>query len=221
MSPPQVHGPHEPLSALLARLLTSANGATLTANQLIARTGGRGLYLVLVLLSLPFVAWVSVPGMSTAFGPAIGWMAWRAALGKPTRLPSRLGDRPLSPRVRQAILGGGLKFLRLLEKAVRPRRTGWMSWRVARTANALLIVAMSLLLALPLPSPPFFGSNALPSYAIILLALSMMEEDGVLIWFGYAAVLVALAYFAVLGGLIWVHLARWFELLLRLLESAQ
>ncbi|MCX8090405.1 MAG: exopolysaccharide biosynthesis protein, partial [Verrucomicrobiae bacterium] len=215
MSPPQVHGPHEPLSALLARLLSADDAASLTANQLIARTGGRGLYLVLVLLSLPFVAWVSVPGMSTAFGPAIGWLALRAALGKPTRLPRRLGDRPLSPRVRQAILGGGLKFLRFLEKAIRPRRTGWMSWRAAHLANSLLIVGMSLLLALPLPSPPFFGSNALPSYAIILIALSMMEEDGVMIWFGYLAALVALAYFGVLGGLVWVHLARWFEQLLR------
>lgn len=206
---------------LLARLLNSEDAGSLTANQLIARTGGRGLYLVLVLLSLPFVAWVSVPGMSTAFGPAIGWMALRSALGKPARLPSRLGDRPLSPRVRQAILGGGLKFLRFLEKAIRPRRTGWMSWRAAHTANSLLIVAMSLLLALPLPSPPFFGSNALPSYAIILIALSMMEEDGVMIWFGYVAAVVALGYFGVLGGLVWVHLARWFEMLLRLLESAQ
>lgn len=219
MSLSQVHGPHEPLSALLARLLSAE--PSLTANQLIARTGGRGLYLVLVLLSLPFVAWVSLPGMSTAFGPAIGWLALRAALGKPARLPARLGDRPLSPRFRQAILGGGLKFLRFLEKVVRPRRTGWMSWRAAHTAHALLIVLMALLLALPLPAPPFFGANALPAYAIILIALSMMEEDGVMIWLGYAAALVALAYFVVLGGLVWIHLARWFELLLRLLKQMQ
>lgn len=221
MAPLQVHGPHEPLSVLLARLLASEEAASLSANQLIARTGGRGLYLVWVLLSLPFVAWVSVPGMSTAFGLAIGWMALRAALGKPTRLPARLGDRPLSPRVRQAILGGGLKFLRFLEKAVRPRRTGWVSRPGVRMANSLLIVAMSLLLALPLPSPPFFGSNALPSYAIILIALGMMEEDGLMIGFGYVAALVALGYFGLLGGVVWVYLSRWFELLLRWLESTQ
>jgi hypothetical protein len=33
------------------------------------------------------------------------------------------------------------------------------------------------------PFPPF--TNALPAYSIILLAASMMEEDGVLIWVGY------------------------------------
>ena len=34
------------------------------------------------------------------------------------------------------------------------------------------------------PFPPF--TNSLPAYSIILLAASMMEEDGVLIWVGYA-----------------------------------
>jgi len=57
-----------------------------------------------------------------------------------------------------------------------PRRTAWMSWRIARLGHALLIVFMAFLLTLPLPSPPFLGSNALPSYGIILLAVSMMEE---------------------------------------------
>lgn len=195
--------------------------ASLTANQLIERTGGRGLYLVFVLLSLPFVAWVSVPGMSTVLGPIIGLLALRLALGKTPRLPVKLGDRVLPPKVRSAIFGGGLKFLRFLEKGVRPRRTLWMTWPIARLANALLVVVMAFLLALPLPSPPFLGSNALPSYAIILLALSMMEEDGVMIWLGYVASVVAGGYFVLLGGLIVKHLANWFDLLLRLLERTQ
>ena len=195
--------------------------ASLTSNQLIERTRGRGLYLVFVLLSLPFVAWVSVPGMSTVLGPIIGLLALRLALGKTPRLPVKLGDCELPPKVRRAILGGGLKFLRFLEKGVRPRRTTWMTWPISRLANALLVVFMAFLLALPLPSPPFLGSNALPSYAIILLAFSMMEEDGVMIWLGYAASVVAGGYFVLLGGLIVNHLADWFDLLLRLLERTQ
>ena len=96
-----------------------------------------------------------------------------------------------------------------------------MTWRIARLGHALVIVLMAFLLALPLPSPPFLGSNALPSYAIILLALSMMEEDGVMIWIGYLASLVATAYFLWLGGLIVKHLADWLHAAWHLLGRTQ
>src|SRR6267378_3410441 len=213
---------HEPLSQSLERILSESEATgPLTANQLIERTQGRGMYLVLILLSLPFVAWVSVPGMSTVLGPMIGLLGVRLALGKSARLPAKFGDRALPPKLRKAVEGPGLKFFRFLEKGVRPRRTTWLGWRVARFVHALLIIIMAGLLALPLPSPPFFGSNALPSYAIILLALSMMEEDGVMIWFAYAAALIAAAYFVLLGGLIVTHLARWLHALWHLLETTQ
>lgn len=213
---------HEPLSQSLTRILERGGAeGVLTANQLIERTEGRGFYFLFIILSLPFVAWVSLPGMSTLLGPMIALLAFRLALGKKPRLPAFLGDRKLPPKLKQNILSGGLKFCRFLEKGVRPRRTTWMTWGVARLLHALLVVFMALLLALPLPSPPFLGSNAVPSYAIILLAVSMMEEDGVMIWFGYLASLVAVAYFAVLGGLIATHLAHWAHDFLRLLETAQ
>ncbi len=222
MPPAESSPTHEPLSQTLARLL-AADGApaSFTANQIIERTGGRGLYLVFILLSLPFVAWVSVPGMSTVLGPVIGLLALRLALGQAPRLPARFGDRELPPKVRKAIAGGGLRFLRWLEKAVRPRRTTWLTWPVPRTLNALLVLFMAVLLALPLPSPPFLGSNAFPSYAIILLALSMMEEDGAMIWAGYASSVVATAYFAIFGALIAKHLSGWLAALLRLWERTQ
>ena len=84
---------------------------------------------------------------------------------------------------------------------------------MARLLHALLILFLALLLALPLPSPPFFGSNALPSYAIILLAISMMEEDGMVIWLGYVATIASAIYLTIMIGL---HL----EILLRLIRTS-
>lgn len=211
----------EPLSQSLVRLMESGGvQPAVTANQLLEHTEGRGSYLVMLLLALPFVAWVSVPGMSSLVGLIVGLLALRLMRNQPPRLPRVLGDRPLSPKVRQAILRGGLKFCRLLERFVRPRRTLWMRWRAVGVLHALGILLMAVLLALPLPSPPFFGSNALPSYAIILLAVSMMEADGVMIFAGYVAALVAVAYFVIFGELVRHHLVEWWGLLLRLLERA-
>jgi len=212
----------EPLSRSLARIMETGDpDAPLTINQLLARTEGRGIYLVVILLSLPFVVWVSVPGMSTLCGPAILVLAGRLAVGKPARLPRTLGDRPLSPRLQRTVLSGGLKFCRLLERGVRPRRTVWLAHRWSVAAHAVLLALLAFLLALPLPSPPFFGSNTLPSYALILLAVSMMEGDGVMIWAGYLATLVAVGYFVVLGDVLFTHLAGWLVALWRLLEITQ
>jgi hypothetical protein len=176
---------HEPLSQKLAQILvTNSVGGRITINHLLERTEGRGLYLVVMLLSLPFIVPVSIPGVSTVLGLIIALLCFRLALGLPPRLPDFLGERPLPQQMEKKIIAGSVKFLRFVEKLVKPRRTQWMSSRAAVSVNALLMTLMGLLLALPFPPlPPL--TNALPCYSLILLAASMMEEDGVLIWFAY------------------------------------
>jgi hypothetical protein len=71
---------------------------------------------------------------------------------------------------------------------------------------------------LPLPAPPFFFTNSLPSYAIILLAASMMEEDGVLIWAAYALVLANIIFFGLIAGAIIKLLMKMFAGLMRSLS---
>ena len=208
---------HEPLSQRLAHIL-AANGEAggVTLNQLIDRTEGRGVFSILILLSLPFVGPVSIAGMSTPFGVAIALIALRVARRRPPHLPKRIGDRPLPARLKK-VVRGGVKFLRFLEKIVKPRPVAWMGWPKAQAGNALLLVFMAVLLALPLPPiPPF--TNALPSYAIILVAASLMEEDGLMIWAGYAASLGTVVYFAFWAGFIGTHLAKWFDQLMHLLR---
>ena len=177
---------HEPLSRKLTEILEHHHDPDgITLNQLMERTGGRGFYLVIILLSLPFIVPVSIPGVSTVLGLTIAVLSLRLAFGKSARLPRFMGGRRLSPGFREKILGGSIRFLRFVEKGVKPRRTRWLATRWAISANALLMTFMACLLALPFPPfPPF--TNALPCYSLILVAASTMEEDGVLIWLGYA-----------------------------------
>ena len=143
---------HEPLSQSLEKFLAGKDqGAGITLNQLLDRTDGRGIYLLIVVLSLPFVIPVSIPGFSTAFGAVIIIMSVRMALGLPPHLPKSLGQRSFSPTTQKRLLNGSVKLLRFIEKGVRPRKTQWLTWRAAQAANALLIAFMALLLALPIP----------------------------------------------------------------------
>jgi hypothetical protein len=214
--PPSTRGSvqHEPLSVRIANVLAHwPAGEPLTLNRLLERTEGRGFYLVIILLALPFVVPVSIPGVSTLLGLTTACLALRLALGLPPRLPRFLGEREISLRFQKKVLGASIRILHFIEKLVKPRRTPWMHHPVVRSANAVLMAFMALLLALPFPPlPPF--TNALPSYAIILLAASMMEEDGVTIWFAYAVMLGTIIYLVAIVGALQVGLVKvwnWLE----------
>jgi hypothetical protein len=186
----------EPLSTVITRLLDEPNGR-LTINGLLQRTAGRGIFLFLILLCLPFITPVPLPGVSLVVGGVVVILGWRHGLGLTARLPAWLGERELPLARRRRVLQFSLKFVRLLERLARPRHH--------RCLNGCVLAALGLLLTLPLPVP---FTNSLPGYAVILISASIMERDGLLIWAGYLVGLLALAYlvFIVVGG---VHLFGW------------
>jgi hypothetical protein len=210
--------PHVRLSAELEEILRDeAGGNGLTMNSLIRRTHGRGIYLVMILLSLPFLTPIPLPGLSNFVGVVLLVLAVRLALDLPPRLPRFIGARALSPKTFHKVVAGSLKTLRFIEKVVRPRRTAWLNWRAARIANALLLAAMACVLALPFPPIPF--TNSLPALAIVLAAASMMEEDGVMIWAGYAAALGTVIYLASAAGVIVGLTVKYLDQVLEFLRS--
>lgn len=231
---------HEPLSQRLANILkeTPPSGRV-TMNYLVERTEGRGLYLLFILLCVPFVPLVSPPGLSGLLGGIICLLSLYLVIGARPQLPRFIGARPLPPGLqeqllsfltppaadqprprarglRQRLISGGVKVLRFIERWCRPRRTQWMSWRVALIGNNLLIALLAFLLALPLPSAPIFPTNGLPAYAIILVAAAVMEEDGVLIWFGYALSLATIVFFISIAGMVVQFFAATFHWVQRL-----
>jgi hypothetical protein len=180
---------------MLSAILNSyPPGRLLTLNTVLDRTEGRGFFCLIILLCFPFLGPVSIPGTSTPLGAVIFLMALRLALRLSPRLPRWIGERRL-PRGFHRVLGQSAKVLRFLERwLVRPRRTGWLGWRLAWGLNGLVLALMAFCLALPIP-PVIPLTNMLPAYAIVLVAFSMMEEDGVMVWLGYAVTVGALAYF--------------------------
>lgn len=193
---------HPPLSQHLRHLLQedSPDGSH-SLNALLSQTEGRGIYLVMILVSLPSIVPIPLPGLSFIIGAVTAWLGIRLAMDLPPRLPRFLGERSLPTATWNRILEASCRFLRFVEKLAKPRGRAWITMRPAKIGNALILVYLGLLLIVPFP-PFILFTNSLPSYAVILVAASMMEEDGLLIWFGYAATVVATAYFALLffGG---------------------
>ncbi|MCC7375055.1 MAG: exopolysaccharide biosynthesis protein [Verrucomicrobiales bacterium] len=178
-----------------------------------ARTGGRGIFLVTILLCLPFITPIPLPGLSNVIGLALLVVAVRQFLGHPARLPRFLGARPWPAERMARVMKASLKFVGWLEKWVRPRRTQWLATTWAVRGNALVFGVMALLLALPIP-PIMPFSNAFPAYAIILLSAALMEEDGATIWIAYGACVGTLAYFGLFLGVIIKFLIKFEERIL-------
>jgi hypothetical protein len=197
---------HQPLSAALQAILDHESvRERLTLNFLLEQTEGRSLFLVLILLALPSVY---LPGISVAFGLVMMFLAIALAFERPARLPKFIGDHALPKAAMNKVLRTSVRLLRFIEKMVKPRRTPWMKWRAPKTINALIIAWMAFLLALPIPPVPVPFTNMLPGYAIVLMAVAMMEEDGVMIWIGYAASAFTTAYFAFFFTLISATLVK-------------
>jgi hypothetical protein len=190
---------HLPLSQSLKALLETKSGGSFVLNELLTRTDGRGTYLMMIVLSLPFITPIPLPGVSTVLGGVIIWLAIRQAMGHPARLPAFLGERPLPAGKQQQIMNASVKFLTWLEKLVRPRGGAWLVSRPGRWFHAVLLSFLGFLLVLPFP--PFVPfTNSLPAYALIVTAASIMEEDGLVIWLGYVLAALSAAYISLIYG---------------------
>ena len=109
-----------PLSQSLVRLLERGGSPRATTiAEFIDLTHGRGLHLVIILLCLPFLIPVSVPGLSTVLGFIIAFLAVRLGFGVSKPLPRFLGQRRLPSAARARVLKGGIRFLKATHCSVR------------------------------------------------------------------------------------------------------
>jgi len=180
------------LSTDLELLQARVKGRSLTLVELKQSLKGRGSAMLLILLALPF-CFIAIPGLSTPFGIAICLIGGCLVMGREPWLPRFILCRRLSSTRLAQLLTGAIKVARQLEKFVRPRlgflHTGPGMLRVI----GLGIVIASLGLMLPLPIP---FSNSIPAWAIVLLAIGMMENDGLCVLLGH---LTAIATWAFIG----------------------
>lgn len=203
---------HVPLSQALSALIAKGDSTTIRIGALVEGTQERGFHLMMILLSLPFVSPIPLPGLSTVVGIALAIMSLRVAWRLEPRLPSFLGNREIPRERMESFVRKTASALRVVEKIVKPRLRAWMTWPAARFFNAMLLALMGILLALPLP-PVLPFSNSLPCWGIILIALAVIERDGVLIWLGYIVALGTFIYLGFFTTAVFVGIDRLFELL--------
>lgn len=188
--------PPRKLSEELLLLQQRSALRTLTLREVIFALGGRAYSLLLILLALPFITPVPLPGLSTPFGLAIALIALRLALGQRPWLPKKLQRRTIPSAFFDTLVRVAAKVIRFLEKLLRPRLAIVTEFGWARQVHALLMLLAALALLLPLPIP---FTNSFPAWVVLMMAGGLLERDGVFVIAAYVVFAAGIAYFALLG----------------------
>jgi hypothetical protein len=188
------------LGVALQQLIAEIQGDTITLRDLLALIGEQGILLFCIVLTLPFLLPVSIPGVSTVFGLVIILLGISLVLNRLPWIPARLMDRHISNEHLIPTLQKGVEMFQRIERWMRPRLTRVTTGAFVNRLNGLALTAGGVLLIFPLSFIPF--SNTLPAVAILLLALGMLQRDGYFIIGGYIALVATVIYFAALALLV-------------------
>lgn len=184
------------LSEELAQLHAVTAERAVTLREVIYVLRGRAYLLLVLLLSLPFITPIPLPGLSTPFGLAIALISLRLMLGQRPWLAKNLQRKELPAGFIGRLLSVAARVLRFLEKFLRPRLVVLTNTALLNQLHAGLMLAAALALLLPLPIP---FTNSFPAWTILLLAAGLLESDGVAVLLGYLVFAAGVLYFVLLG----------------------
>jgi hypothetical protein len=160
-------------SQLVDDLATELDGDRITVGDLLKSLEGRGLGLILLILSLPMCV-PNIPGISTLFGLLLLGPSFQMIFGNKTLwMPGFVKRWSFKGNdLRKALRACG-KLLHKLEYLARPRLIPLTS-RPGMLYAGLQTLVMALVLLLPMP-----GANILPGIAVALTGLGVLQRDGI------------------------------------------
>jgi hypothetical protein len=190
---PDAAHPHESASDVVARVAEETPGERIPLGDLIDALGERTFGLVMLVLALPCAIpflygvpqVVSIPMLFVAAQLVIG----RRALW----LPQGLRARSFSKADYAAMIARARPWLLRLERLSRPRLVALTRPPLDQVVGLAMLIA-SLSIAVPLPL-----TNTVPGIGVAILALGLIERDGLLVVGGALVALVWIGFLVFAG----------------------
>lgn len=166
----------------------------ISLGHLIEGFGNRAFGALLFIFAVPVALPIAIPGISAVLGAPLLFLSWQLSCGRerpwlPQVMRSRSFRRDDFARMLQRVLPS----IRRVERLVGPRLI-WMTNRRGEQVIGLFAFVLAVVLFLPIP----FG-NTVPALAIAIMALAVLERDGLA---AIAGTLVGLAGIALVSGVI-------------------
>jgi hypothetical protein len=173
-------------SDLLKEIAHTPDNGSITVGKFVEMLGDRSFALSILIFSLPNSLPVpGIPGFSTLTGVPILLIAMQIVFGRQSIwLPQKVAEKTFSQAVITKIVHKALPVIKWLERFIKPRVSMICESWGERLMGAL-IFTMALILTLPI-----VGGNFLPGFSISLMALALLENDGI---FAIFSMLFALA----------------------------
>lgn len=180
------------LSDVLFDIAADTTRPRISIGELLQALDDRALAALLLIFALPN-AIPMPPGTSSVLGTPLVFLTAQLALGLSPWLPRFIANRSVSRSDFSAVVARLAPWLARAERLLRPRLL-WLTCTMGERLIGAVCLFLAVVLVLPIP----FG-NMLPAAAISLLALGVLERDG--LWV-IAGLITAAAGTALVAGVL-------------------
>lgn len=201
--------PHKAtLSAMLRALAEDEGRERIAVADLLEALGDRAIAALLFVFALPNVVPMP-PGTSAVLGAPLLFLAAQMAFNMKAWLPDVIARRSMARSDFATMVRRVNPWLTRAERLMRPRLTPLAVGAMESVVGAVcLLMAMAVFLPIPM-------GNMLPALAICLLAMGILERDGVWVLAGFAS---AIGAAALVSGIVWAMLQAAFYFFSRVLH---
>ena len=166
------------ISERLDQLVVEADGKSVSLGWVLAQLHERAFGLFLLFLALPSC----IPflyGIPQVVALPMMFVAVQILLGRRVPwLPEKLSARLVTAESLSQLAGRAGPWLRRIEASSRPRFTA-LTRAPADRLVGLALVLFSASILVPLP-----GTNTVPGFAVVIVAMGLLERDGLLVVLG-------------------------------------
>ncbi|HEV7344099.1 MAG TPA: exopolysaccharide biosynthesis protein [Devosia sp.] len=172
------------LSAILTAIAKGQDRERISIGDLLVALEHRAIGALIFIFAVPNAIPVP-PGVSAVLGAPLIFLSFQLMIGMRPWLPRVITDRSLSRVDFEKVVDLTAPWLAKAERMMRPRLQ-FMARRPAEYVVGAICLLLSIVLFLPIPL-----GNMLPAFTICILALGVLERDGVWVSIGIASAVAA------------------------------
>lgn len=169
---------HSALSELLSQIAADESRERVSTGDLLAMAGDRAFGALIFVFALPNLV-PTPPGTSAILGLPLIILSFQLLYGRRTPwLPKAISVRSIARADLASVVRRTAPVLKRIERVLKPRLS-WLVTAYSERLLALLMLILSVILFLPIPL-----GNIFPAAAMCIIALALIEHDGLAALFG-------------------------------------
>jgi hypothetical protein len=192
-------------SDALALFAATVASERVELGMIIEFMGRRSIGTLLLVLALPMALPIPAPGVSVVFGVPLILISAQLLLGRRRAwLPGAIARRSIARTDFVTFVERALPTLHFLERIIRPR-INWMAGDWAMVPVGAICLLLAVIITLPVPL-----GHMVPGAAISVLALGLIERDGLVIGLGLITGILGLVIVTVASASLAGAVRAWF-----------